>query len=258
MAMKAVIYAGLALALTMVSPAGAQEVRHRTDYTIALAGLPVAKASFSTVMDSRRYTISGDIRSAGLADLITTITAKTTVNGTLQSNRLQAQDFVLDYTSGKRNRLYTATFRNGNVVSSTIQPEPRRDPKAWVPVSSRDLRAVLDPISGLIFPTKARICPRTLPIFDGESRMDLVLSQKGQRPFSTRGFKGETLVCGVRYIPRSGYKTGRKDIDYLRNSKAMEIWFAKAEAVDVYAPVYVKIPTEYGMLTISAVRFGGQ
>lgn len=61
---------------------------------------------------------------------------------------------MLDYTSGKRNRLYTATFRNGNVVSSDIRPEPKRDPKAWVPVAARDLRAVLDPISGLIFPDK--------------------------------------------------------------------------------------------------------
>lgn len=85
-----------------------------------------------------------------------------------------------------------------------------------------------------------------------------MLSQKGRWPFLTKGFKGaDTLVCGVRYVPKSGYKKGRKDIDYLRNSKAMEIWFAKAEAVDVYAPVYVKILTEYGMLTISAVRFGG-
>ena len=30
----------------------------------------------------------------------------------------------------------------------------------------------------------------------------------------------------------------------------MEIWFAKAEAVNVYAPVYVRIPTQYGMVTI--------
>ena len=96
-----------------------------------------------------------------------------------------------------------------------------------------------------------------LPIYDGESRMDLVLSSKGEKSFSTKGFSGDTVVCGVRYIPKSGYRKGRKDIDYLRGSKAMEIWFAKAEGVNVYAPVYVKIPTQYGTLTISAVRFGG-
>ena len=257
MALKAVGYMGLALALAFPAAGRAAEQRHRTDYSIALAGLPIARASFSTVMNSRRYTISGDIQSAGLADLVTNISAKTSVRGTMGRDRLHADNYLLDYTNGKRQRLYEVDFRNGNVGSTAIRPQPKRDPDTWIPVSARDLRAVLDPISGLIFPAKSRVCPQTLPIYDGESRMDLVLSSKGEKPFSTKGFAGDTLVCGVRYIPKSGYRKGRKDIDYLRGSKAMEIWFAKAEGVNVYAPVYVKIPTQYGTLTISAVRFGG-
>jgi hypothetical protein len=35
----------------------------------------------------------------------------------------------------------------------------------------------------------------------------------------------------------------------------MEIWFAKADAANVYAPVYVRIPTQYGPVTITAVRY---
>ena len=37
----------------------------------------------------------------------------------------------------------------------------------------------------------------------------------------------------------------------------MEIWFAKAETMNVYAPVYVRIPTKLGPVTVSATRFGG-
>ncbi|HUH49009.1 MAG TPA: DUF3108 domain-containing protein, partial [Mycoplana sp.] len=31
----------------------------------------------------------------------------------------------------------------------------------------------------------------------------------------------------------------------------------KAEAVDMYAPVFVRIPTALGPVTVSATRFGG-
>lgn len=118
------------------------------------------------------------------------------------------------------------------------------------------MRSVLDPISGLVFTGDTKVCSQTLPIFDGETRMDLVLSPKGDEDFSTDGFKGKAVVCSVRFVPRSGYKKGRKDIDYLSKSDRMEIWFAKSEAANVYAPVYVRIPTEYGMVTITAVKYG--
>ena len=158
--------------------------------------------------------------------------------------------------SGKRGRAIDVTFHNGNVVQASMVPA-RMKPANWVPVSSADMRAVLDPISGLIIPAGSRICPKTLPIFDGESRMDLKLTSKGTKPYSTKGFEGEVIVCGIRFVPRSGYKKGREDVEYLRNLKSMEIWFAKADAANVYAPVYVKIPTKLGPVTVSATRFGG-
>lgn len=245
------------VAAIAVLPAHAVETSHQTDYSITLSGLPIARATFLTQMDKKRYTISGKIHSAGVANIITTVNALTTVKGVVGQDRLRARSYVLNYTSGKKTRIYSVAFRNGDVSSTSIQPEPRRNPDTWVPVLTKDLRAVLDPISGVIFPGDKRVCPNTLPIFDGESRMDLVLSPKGVKPFSTDGFKGDAIVCSVRYVPKAGFKKGRSDIDYLRKLTTMEIWFAKSETVNVYAPVYVKIPTQYGTVSISAVRFGG-
>lgn len=244
------------IAVLTAMPVDAREIQHETEYRVALAGLPIARAAFLTqIEDDRRYTIAGNINSAGLADLLTTLSAKTTVTGVIGRDRLQAMHYSLYYKSGKKARTYEVNYRNGNIVSTTTKPEPRR-PKSWIPVTDSDLRAVLDPVSGLIFPDKVNVCSQTLPIFDGETRMDLVLSPKGSRPFSTEGFSGEALVCSVRFVPRSGYKKGRSDIEYLRKSNAMEIWFAKSAAANVYAPVYVRIPTQYGAVTITAVKYG--
>lgn len=257
MALGAKRLTGMALALLVASePSVASEVRHTTEYSIALGFLPIARASFLTKMDDDRYSISGTFSAAGLASVLKDISGSTTINGVKTSNRLQANQFSLVYRDGKKARTYNVKMRGGNVTSSTISPPPKERAEDWVRVKESDLRAVLDPISGLIFPENAKVCPQRLPVYDGESRMDLILSSAGTKPFETKGFKGEAIVCNIRYSPKSGYRQGRKDIEFLK-SISMEVWFAKSDAVKVYAPVYARIPTRVGQVYITATRYGG-
>ncbi|MCA1368015.1 DUF3108 domain-containing protein [Bradyrhizobium sp. BRP14] len=235
----------------------AADVEHQTDYSIALAGLPVARASFHTEVEKNRYTISGTLNSAGLVDIISRTRGQTRVSGVIGRDRLRASEYSMSYRSGRKERAINVSFRNGNVVHASMVPKRNPLPKNWVPVTSRDMRNVLDPLSGLIIPASSRVCPNTLPIFDGESRLDIKLSPKGTRNFRTKGFEGEVIVCGIRFVPKAGYRKGREDVEYLRRLQTMEIWYAKANGVDVYAPVYARIPTKIGPVTVSATRFGG-
>ncbi|WP_234189576.1 DUF3108 domain-containing protein [Shinella sp. NM-101] len=251
--------AGAAVSLALLGGAGplsSAEIQHRTDYSIRLSGLPVATASFRSEFSGNRYTISGSLHSAGLVDIFSRTQGTTSVSGIVGRDNLHATSYSVNYRSGKRGRAIDVTFRNGNVIHANMVPA-RKKPENWVPVTRADMRAVLDPISGLIIPAGNRVCPNTLPIFDGESRLDLQLTSKGTKPYSTKGFEGEAVVCGIRFVPKSGYKKGRDDVEYLRRLRTMEIWFAKAEDANVYAPVYVKIPTKLGPVTVSATRFGG-
>ncbi len=244
------------MAFAGVSPSLAAEARHTSEYSINLGILPIAKASFSTRMNGPNYSISGSFSSAGLASVLADISGKTTISGAKRGHRLQANTYSLVYKDGKRVRTYDVVYRNGNVTSTTVKPEPKARPDNWVNVKDGDLRSVLDPISGLIIPAGGRICPSRLPIYDGESRLDLVLSPSGTKPFKTNGFSGDAMVCKARYVPKSGYRQGRKDIEYLK-SISMEIWFAKSDNMDVYAPVYAVIPTRVGQVYITATKYGG-
>ncbi|KJF65494.1 DUF3108 domain-containing protein [Rhizobium nepotum] len=250
------IFLAATMAFTGVSPSLAAETRHTSEYSINLGILPIAKASFSTRMDGPNYSISGSFSSAGLASILKDISGKTTISGAKRGHRLQANTYSLVYKDGKRVRTYDVVYRNGNVTSTTVKPEPKARPDNWVDVKDRDLRSVLDPISGLIIPAGGRICPSRLPIYDGESRLDLVLSPSGTKPFKTDGFSGDAVVCKARYVPKSGYRQGRKDIEYLK-SISMEIWFAKSNNMDVYAPVHAIIPTRVGQVYITATKYGG-
>lgn len=251
----------LVLALTFSVYSGpvarAADVQSRTDYNVSLAGIPIAKASFVTRMENRNYSISGRFRSAGIVNLITEISADTDVSGVRIGERLEARKYTLVYRKGRKIETYDVRLRSGNVTSSAVTPAPKPRPKTWVPVTEADLRSVFDPLSGLIVPQGDRLCPRTLPIFDGESRIDLILTPKGTKSYAHGEVKTEATVCGIRYVPRSGYRKGRKDIDYLMKVRGMEIWFAKAGDLPLYAPVRARIPTQYGTVDISAIRFGG-
>lgn len=116
-----------AVAALLAIPASAAEIQHRTEYRVALAGLPIARAAFLTqIEDDHSYKIAGDINSSGLADLVTKIQAKTSVTGVVRNDRLQALKYSLYYKSGKKARVYEVSYRDGNIISATTTPPPKR------------------------------------------------------------------------------------------------------------------------------------
>lgn len=246
------------LALLLVAPEvtlAQTPGRHVTDYAITLAGFTIATASFNTVLKEADYSVTGRFRTAGIAGLITTISGETSTEGQVSKGQLTSSEYRLVYRRGERARIYDVKMRNGNVTSTTIEPPPRRSPETWVAVRDADLRRVVDPLSGLMIPASGKVCPVTLPVYDGETRMDIVLTDKGTKTIAIGKRRVDALVCGARYVPKAGFKRGRKDIEFLK-SAAMEIWFAKSDVVDLYAPVYARIPTKAGNLVITATRFG--
>lgn len=247
-----------ALAVGLAQPlASAETTENRTSYSITLLGLPIANLDFTTVLKGKDYHISGRMRTSALADIIEKTRGTAEVQGRVESDRLMASSFAFSYTSGKKTRSTEMRLKNGNVQSTVRLPaEEKRRGANWVPVTDGHMRSVLDPLSSLIIPATAPVCPRTLPIFDGESRMDLVLGMKGLRPFSTNGFSGDVVACSVRIVPRAGYRKGNDSLEYLRKLTTMEVWFARPAGKDYYAPVYAKVPTKIGQVTVSATRFG--
>lgn len=250
---------GLVLAslLLLSLPVKAADYRYDTAYSVSLGILPIARLTFHTEVTSGRYQISGRFRSSGLVDIVREISADSSVSGVFTGDRLQPELYRLDYTSGKKKSRYTITYDKGRAVDTKVEPPPKSRPKSWVPVTGADLKSVLDPIGALLIPDNTDVCSHRLPIYDGESRMDLVLSPSGKAPFTAGKARGEAVVCSVRYVPVSGYKKGRKDIEYLKSVEGMEIWFAKTATLKLYAPVYAKIPTRYGTVHVSAEAFDG-
>lgn len=239
------------------NPAVAEEVRNRTDYTIALAGLRLADARFHARRNGERYEIDAEIASTGLGEFLANTKARMSSAGEVRGGRFLPSKFMFRYKYGKRQRLFETRFEDGNVVSSIVEPQPKKRRKGWIPVQPEDLKSVTDPVAGLVMPGDGDPCRGKIPVYDGESRLDLRLSRKREQPFTTEGFSGPAIVCALRYEPKSGYRKGHRDVEYVRRLTNMEIWFAKSTPMDVYAPVFLSVPTKYGTLTVTATRFEG-
>ena len=248
------VLAGLGVA---GAPAVTAAEEIRSEYSVSLLGLPVAYLSFVTVLDGDEYSISGDLTTSALADIIEKTRGSARVSGTVGRERYLAAQYEVSYTSGDETYRTEMELKGGNVQSAVNTPAQKTEPADWVPLKKEHTKSVLDPLSSLVVPAGNEPCPRTLEIFDGQSRIDLVLAPKDVRPYSTEGFSGDAMVCSIRFVPRAGYRKGSSAIRYLEKQDGMEVWFARHPQGDFHAPVYAKIPTKIGPVVVAATRFGG-
>ncbi len=251
----------LAALAVLVQGAGSAEAggaaRSTTDYSVRFLGLPIARAAFTTVIDGASYRIDGQVRSAGLAEIFDSTRGTAQVSGVVKPDRLQARSFVMSYRSGGKSSRTEVRLSNGNVQSASQTPKEKPHGEDWIALSRSDLLSVLDPISGLVVPAGTPVCPRTVAVFDGQTRADFVLRPAGRQPFSTTGYRGEAIACTVRFVPKAGYRKGNRSVSYLQKLDTIEVWFARSPSADVYAPVYARVPTKIGSVTVWATRFGG-
>ena len=125
------------------------------------------------------------------------------------------------------------------------------------------MAAVLDPASSMIIPMNgtdaksgAKVCNQRFPIFDGETRYDIVLSYKSTKPLKTEGYDGWVYACKMKYVPVAGHKASSKTVREMAKSETMEIWLAPMGGVSVFTPVKILIGTKYGRFTAAPEYFG--
>ncbi|MEX6506387.1 DUF3108 domain-containing protein [Jiella sp. M17.18] len=245
------------IALTPIGSAGASAETKTvtTDYGMAIIGLLIGKASFDTVIDGSRFSVDGHLSSAGLGALVSETKGTSHVSGRFGSGGFSAQRYGLDYTSDSKRWKSDVRFNDGRVTFASVSPKRSKHEKpTYIPVEKSQLAAVVDPLSGMMIKTTnpASVCQRTLPLFDGWSRLDLELSPGGSNSFKMPGYNGPATVCEARIDPVSGYDTASKGLKFLKD-QTIQLWFAPIAQKDVFVPVYARIPTTIGPLTLQAL-----
>ncbi|PVE26022.1 DUF3108 domain-containing protein [Microvirga sp. KLBC 81] len=233
----------------------------KVNYNLSLAGLPLGKADLSSTFKGPKYEMQGSVKLSGLVKMITGGKGAGTASGTIAGSQLQPQDFAVTSKSSGEQRTVRMALDDGNVVKAEIVPplEPKED---RVPVKETDKKGVIDPLSALIMPAMASKsltdqanCNRTIPVFDGTARQNIVLSYAGTKNVEVPGYSGPVLVCNARWVPISGHRPQRSAIKFMQENKDMNVWLAPVEGARVLFPIKVAVRTMIGMGELEAASW---
>lgn len=258
----------LTLGTAAASPLAAQspQVLIRTEYTLRIAGLHIADFNMEGDFASAHYSLSGSGKSASLARLISKFKGWTKSDGTLNGGTIVPASYALDFRIKKKRQSVDMHLNQGKVAKLDVFP-PVKPSDTRIPVTSAHQTGVLDPISAVVIPlpkgqlTNESACNRTLPIFDGRQRYDLVLSAKRVANLPAANGSGTTPVhvCKIKYVPIAGHKPERESTQYWADNEDMEIWLAAVQSAKVLIPYRVVMPTPLGeaVVNISKLEVSG-
>ncbi|MET0604973.1 MAG: DUF3108 domain-containing protein [Beijerinckiaceae bacterium] len=248
-----------ALGLTAL-PARAEVLE--ANYNISLAGITIGRVSIGAQIDRDRYKVDVSARMTGLVGAVTRGAGSATATGHVGQHSPTSSGYALSAQSTDGPRTIRVAMAGGSVRAAEMNP-PLDDRPDRVPVTPAHKRGVLDPVSALIMPAAGAAngtldpagCNRTLPIFDGATRFDIVLSYKSTETVQSRGYSGPVLVCSARYVPHAGHRPNRKSVQFMVDNREMETWLAPIGSRRVLIPYRIAVATMIGSAVIEAADF---
>lgn len=254
------LLAAALLAAVTAGPAAATDLK--VDYRITLAGLTLGTADLQAKFSGDRYDLRMNAQLTGLAGLFTASGRGGAVaTGTLSPTRPVTSGFSATGKSGGAERTVQVALASGNASDVRIEPpfEPRPD---RVPLEEAHKRGIVDPLSGVLAvaavkgkPDDPAACDRTLPVFDGTQRFNVVLSYAETRTVQKPGYSGKVLVCNARYVPVAGHRPKRWAVQYMQDNRDMAVWLAPVEGTRALVPIRINVQTYFGMSVVEAERW---
>lgn len=235
----------------------------KVDYGISLAGLPLGSADLATTFEGAKYNMQMGAKLTGLAGLLTGGKGAATASGALGGPRPVPSAFAVTSRSSNDRRVVRMGLNSGNVAALEVVPPVDAKPDR-VPLEETHKRGVVDPVSALIMPAAGRDpldranCERTIPVFDGAARFDVVLSYSETRTVDKPGYRGQVLVCDARYVPIAGHRSLRPSTKFMQDNKDMQVWLAPVEGTRFLIPLRISVRTMVGVSVIEASNWALQ
>jgi hypothetical protein len=250
----------LAAVTVALGAAPASAASLSAQYAISLAGLTIGTADLSANL-GETYKMDIQARLTGLVGAVTGGSGGASAGGILNGNRPLPASYAVTSRSSSDQRTVRVGLARGNVVAVEIVP-PIEEKEDRVPVRDVHKRGVLDPVSALVMPSFGRgdpldpsVCNRTLPVFDGAARFDVVLSYAETRQVNQAGYAGQVVVCNARYVPVAGHRPGRPGTKFMEDNRDISVWLAPVEGTRILMPLRISVRTTMGTSVIEATRW---
>ena len=227
-------------------------------YSVHLIGLPLGSAGLNGSIDPDTYKIEANARLSGIAAVISNSKGAAVSTGNLDSRKPAPATYATTSSSSVMTRTIRMALNGGNVRAVDISP-PIEEPPDRIPVTENQRRGIVDPLSALLMPIgegeglmSPSSCNRTIPVYDGFTRFDVVLSYSGTKQVKIAGYSGPVIICAARYIPISGHRPNRHVTEFMAQNKDMEVWLAPLANTRVLVPYKISVATLVGTTVIEA------
>jgi hypothetical protein len=224
-------------------------------YRLSFGGFDVGSYRFQSQSDGKTYAATGN---AEVSALFGAYTWKGNLEsrGTVDASAPHPATYKINYKTKKKSVSIALGFDAKGVKSVDMVPPKEPHPDS-VQIKPDDLKNVFDPMSSILAMTHATgsdPCSRTIPIFDGKARFNLVMSAKGEQRIKEDKPSGQPTqlkVCKVKYVPVSGHRPkdfAKPWVDY----SGIEIALRPVPAANAFVPYRISIPTTIGAAVMSA------
>jgi hypothetical protein len=231
------------------------------DYSVLLAGFDIGTARLASTFEGPRYSLAVSANLTGLVGAVTGGKGAAQASGALGGARAVPATFAVSSHSASQSITIRMALARGNLVAADVTP-PLIEYPDRIPVPAALKKGVVDPASALIMPALARgaltdpkNCERTLPVFDGVSRFDLVLSYAETKTVEKPGYSGPVLVCNARYRALAGHRPDRPGVKFMEENREMSVWLAPVAEARVLVPMRISVLTQLGTNIIEATRW---
>ena len=239
-----------------------QRLELAATYRVEFGAFNLGDFHLTATLEGPKYKLKAKGKFSVVGGMIYRASGKTEATGKLAKSGAEPSRFSVTYKGGSKKEERRFNFVNGAVDQISIVPSRKPSPRS-VPITAGQLENVLDPLTAGFLSVRAKknpdACQRSLPVFDGKQRFDIVLSPKRIEPLPTSapaGVSGPLAVCRVKFVPIGGYRPDHPGIKFMTETDDIEVWLVSVPGTDFYIPYRIALPTAWadGVATLTEIE----
>lgn len=271
----AALGAGLGAGLGGTAPASAKEFqRVRLGYDVYIGGLEMFDTDIAVDLRPAAYSLSLTAVPHGFLGRLFSWQSRLSSHGGLDGGDPQPRRHQAISRWKDEEKSITLSYDRRGTARATFAPAPKKDDlKGRVPVTPDMTRGTLDVLTGTLLAVQAigagEGCARTIPVFDGRRRYDVVLEDAGEQTLAKSGYSsyaGPAVACRVAFRKVAGHSTRVERakfwqyVDGAQGRPPITVWFARQAVGGMTVPVRLTADTPLGNIVIhlNGARVGTQ
>lgn len=210
----------LASALSPAAARAAERAAARTldlTYDVYLGGLHIFTFDVGMTLQPDRYRVAAEGATQGMVGWMYEWQTRAAAEGRERDGRIEPERYDVESNWQGNQRTVQLGFAGdgGYQLERTPPPEPDPDVEGGLPATLPE--GTVDPLSLAVAASQALVetgrCDQTVPVFDGQRRYDLTLTQIDEATVPTSEYsvyQGPAVRCGISMKRISGFRKSWK------------------------------------------------